>query len=74
MMVSKARLKNFENLKNILFILIIRVNIFSLCLKFFPCVNSEIPCVFPCLEKVRTKFPVVPDPVPWPPWNLLNYD
>ena len=39
--------------------------------KYFPCVSKTFPVLqqnslcFPCLEKVRTKFPVFP--VPWPP-------
>ena len=39
--------------------------------KYFPCVSKFFPVpeqnslCFPCLEKVRTKFPVFP--VPWPP-------
>ena len=56
-MPSKARLKFLKFKKiNILFMLIITVQIFSLC--------------FPCLEKVRTKFPVFP--VPWPPCMTTN--
>ena len=41
--------------------------------KYFPCVSKTFPVLqqnslcFPCLEKVRTKFPVFP--VPWPPCN-----
>ena len=42
--------------------------------KYFPCVSEFFPVskqnslCFPCLEKVRTKFPVFPVfPVPWPP-------
>ena len=27
---------------------------------------------FPCLEKVRTKFPVFP--VPWPPWTSVRFE
>ena len=39
--------------------------------KYFPCVSKTFPVLqqnslcFPCLEKVRTKFPFFP--VPWPP-------
>ena len=39
--------------------------------KYFPCVSKTFPVLqqnslcFPCLEKVRAKFPVFP--VPWPP-------
>ena len=42
----------------------------------FPCVSKTFPVLkqnslcFPCLEKVRTKFPVFP--VPWPPCCYLN--
>ena len=39
-------------------------NIFPVSQKLSLCYN-KIPCVFPCLKKVRTKFPVFP--VPWPP-------
>ena len=44
--------------------LIITVQIFSLCYQMFPCVRTKFP-MFPCLEKVRTNFPVFP--VSWPP-------
>ena len=30
-------------------------------------VSKQNSLCFPCLEKVRTKFPVLP--VPWPPWE-----
>ena len=44
--------------------------------KYFPCVSKIFPVLqqnslcFPCLEKVRTKFPVFP--VPWPPCRFLS--
>ena len=44
--------------------------------KYFPCVSEFFPVskqnslCFPCLEKVRTKFPVFP--VPWPPCNIFT--
>ena len=44
--------------------------------KYFPCVSKTFPVLqqnslcFPCLEKVRTKFPVFP--VPWPPWSCIT--
>ena len=43
--------------------------------KYFPCVSKIFPVLqqnslcFPCLEKVRTKFPVFP--VPWPPCSTV---
>ena len=47
--------------------------------KYFPCVSKFFPVskqnslCFPCLEKVRTKFPVFPVfPVPWPPWQSIK--
>ena len=64
-MLREARLKIFEfvNVNNhnnhSANILPVLAN-FSLC-------QNKIPC-FPCLEKVRTKFPVFP--VPWPPWFI----
>ena len=45
--------------------------------KYFPCVSKTFPVLqqnslcFPCLEKVRTKFPVFP--VPWPPCLTVCY-
>ena len=45
--------------------------------KYFPCVSKTFSVLqqnslcFPCLEKVRTKFPVFP--VPWPPCNSAKY-
>ena len=47
---------------------IITVQIFPCVSKFFP-VSEQNSLCFPCLEKVRTKFPVFP--VPWPP--VLTY-
>ena len=41
-------------------------NIFSVS-KIFPVLQQNSLC-FPCLEKVRTKFPVFP--VPWPPCTM----
>ena len=44
--------------------------------KYFPCVSKTFPVLqqnslcFPCLEKVRSKFPVFP--VPWPPCSFLK--
>ena len=65
-MLSKARLKNFEICKEKH---VFCINKYSQ--KYFPCVSKTFPVLqqnslcFPCLEKVRTKFPVFP--VPWPP-------
>ena len=45
--------------------------------KYFPCVSKTFPVLqqnslcFPCLEKLRTKFPVFP--VPWPPCCLFKF-
>ena len=50
--------------------LIITVQIFPCVSKFFPVSEQNFLC-FPCLEKVRTKFPVFP--VPWPPCTSSNY-
>ena len=44
-------------------------NIFPVFQKF-PLCYSKIPC-FPCLEKVRTKFPVFP--IPWPPCSTPGH-
>ena len=44
--------------------------------KYFPCVSKTFPVLqknslcFPCLEKVRPKFPVFP--VPWPPCEIFT--
>ena len=41
--------------------------------KFFP-VSKQNSLCFPCLEKVRTKFPVFPVfPVPWPPCDIIPF-
>ena len=67
-----------------LFIFIITVKYFP-CVYIFPCVTKKyFPCVskffpvskqnslcFPCLENVRTKFPVFP--VPWPPCQSVVF-
>ena len=62
-MPSEARLKNL-NLKNkhTFYVNNHSPNIFPV-LTNFPVSEQISPC-FPCLEKVRTKFPVFP--VPWP--------
>ena len=44
---------------------------FTCVCKFFP-VSEQNSLCFPCLEKVRTKFPVFP--VPWPPWRHTPWD
>ena len=45
-------------LKKQAFVLIDSQKIFSQCLKKRPCVTTKFPMFFPCLEKVRTKFPM----------------
>ena len=68
-MPIKARLKIFEIKKNkhTFYVNNHSPNIFPVFSKFFP-VSEQNSLCFPCLEKVRTKFPVFPVP----PWNWLD--
>ena len=60
MMPSEARLKKFEIKKiNILFMLIITVQIFSLCWQIFLCVRTKFP-VFSLSGKRKNQIPCFP--------------
>ena len=59
-MLSEVRLNIFRNLKKpILFMLIITVQIFSLCKQFFPCVRTKFP-VFSLSGKSKNQIPCFP--------------
>ena len=62
---EESEAKNFLKYvkRNMLFALINTVK------NIFPALQQNSLC-FPCLEKVRTKFPVFP--VPWPPCPHLS--
>ena len=57
-MSSKVRLKKFEIYKKIP-VLIITVQRFSLCLKYFPCVTAKFP-VFSLSGKSKNQIPCFP--------------